>query len=643
MAPSHPPRIPGPLEPPAAPSLFGRRNDAYEKAVAFIREERYAEALAFVRRAPRDVRGWTGLMSLEAALLSRENPRAALDLYDRILDSDERGLHWVRGLSGYKFLLRDLREGGDYGALFRLVQCLSFEWRNREARELIAEAMLDPGLPEATRAELERMDAIMAMRHGDYEAAARHFEGRGDRASLRWNAALKIRLGDFRGAAEARRAAALTLKGAPRLREYQRAFECLVKGGLGDEAQALLDEIPELKGSVPAWRYFLGVARLAAGEPEEALALLDAESSQKGERGQRALYFKGRALEALLRHPEAADAYSGAGGGAFSYYRILALGRLRGIRGERPGPSAPAARLAFLLESPSGEDRDSMAFFMWLAERLDPAIHPPRGSAFRPRGGPGDAARARVSAFHYLSLGDPARAAMELRHTPDALPRPNEVSLEETARLAMLTAETGEYRLAIRLLSRLPFDPKGSTGPFRFNHPPGFAREAQAAWRRQGVPPQLTLGVILVESAFQPDEVSASNARGLMQLLPSTAERVSGILGEPVPREADLFGPAMNIRYGTAYLGMLLDSFGSVPLALAAYNGGPFNVASLIAAREGLPLDVFVESLPFSETSAYVRKCMEAAYAYEAVYLGEGSLPDLSVPVRSPVSAPPDF
>jgi soluble lytic murein transglycosylase-like protein len=612
--------------------------------VAFIQEERYSEALAFIRRAPRDVRGWKGLLSLEAALLSRADPRAALGLYDSLLGSDDRsGVHFVRGLSGYKFLLNDLRSRGDYSALFRLVQLHSFEWRNREARELIEGARGDPGLPDSVRDELDRMDAIMAMRHGDYAAAERYFAGREDRSSYRWLAMLKLRQGDFRGAYAARMLAASTLRGAPRLREYQRALECLTKGGMPDEAAALMDQIPELRPSVPAWRYFLGISHLVKGEPEKALELFEAESAEKDERGQRALYFRGRTLEMLLRHPEAAEAYSRAARGAFTYYRILAQGRLARLNGERTGPGAPANRLAFLLESPTGEDRDTMAFHLWLNERLEAGARPPRGTGFTPMGGPGDGARARISAFHYLSRGAPARAAMELRQTPDAVPRGGEVSTEEHARLLMLSADTGEYRLAIRLMARLPFEPAGSAGPFRFNHPPGFSREVLAAWRRQGVPPQLTMAVMLIESAFQPDEVSASNARGLMQLLPSTAERVSAILGERLPREEELFGPSMNIRYGTCYLGLLLESFRSVPLALASYNGGPFNIRSFLAARRELPTDLVVETIPVSETAAYVRKNMEAIYAYEEVYLGEATLPDLTVPARLPATPPPDF
>ncbi|MDR2612946.1 MAG: transglycosylase SLT domain-containing protein [Deltaproteobacteria bacterium] len=626
-----------------APSLFGRRLDAYERAAGLIREERYSEALAFLRRSPRDVRDWEGIMSLEAALLTREDPWAALQLYDRILGSDNRGVHWARALSGYKFLLNDLRAEGDHVALFRLVKCLAFEWRNRDARELVREALADPGLPDTLREELSQLSAVLAMRHGDFAAAEDYFAHRAeDRTSLRWLSTLRARQGDFRGAAAARRAAAETLKGRPRLREEQRVLELLTKGGLADEAQAMLDGNPELRSSVPAWAYFLGLARLVANDPEKALELFEGESREKGERGQRALYFKGRALEALLRHPEAAEAYEAAAAGIYGYYGLMAKGRLARLHGARPGPYAAAERMARLLQSPTGEDRDSMGFFLWITERV-PWPLPPAGRGYRQRGATGDPARARASAFRHHWRGDFASAVMELRQSPGAVPRRGEVGSEERAHLLALVADARDYGLATEILGGFPLEGRPPPPPLRWNHPPAFGREALHAWRRWGVPPQLTLAVIRTESAFRSDAVSASNARGLMQILPSTAERIAGLLGEKAPRDEDLFDPALNIRYGTSYLGMLLDSFGSVPLALAAYNGGPFNMASLLSAREGLALDLFVETLPFAETSAYVRRAVESKYAYEEAYLGAGVLPDLGVPVRIPERKPPDF
>jgi soluble lytic murein transglycosylase len=151
------------------------------------------------------------------------------------------------------------------------------------------------------------------------------------------------------------------------------------------------------------------------------------------------------------------------------------------------------------------------------------------------------------------------------------------------------------------------------------------------------------LSVIRTESAFQAEVVSSSNARGLMQILPSTAIRIAGLEGDEAPREEDLFDPELNIRYGTAYLASLVKAFGSQPIALAAYNGGPFNVKAYMEALPGRPLDLFIETLPFAESSSYVMRVAESLALYEAAYLGRYGLADFTVPVGLPKGEPPEF
>ncbi len=106
--------------------------------------------------------------------------------------------------------------------------------------------------------------------------------------------------------------------------------------------------------------------------------------------------------------------------------------------------------------------------------------------------------------------------------------------------------------------------------------------------RNHGLAPGLLEAVAWQESRGRMNAVSIKGARGVMQLMPSTARELGVNPG-------DL---ADNIRGGALYLRRQLDRFGSVPLALAAYNAGP----GAVARYGGIP--------PFRETRDYVAKIM---------------------------------
>jgi hypothetical protein len=111
-----------------------------------------------------------------------------------------------------------------------------------------------------------------------------------------------------------------------------------------------------------------------------------------------------------------------------------------------------------------------------------------------------------------------------------------------------------------------------------------LAREAAV---RHGVEAALILGVIQVESSFNPDARSSAGARGLMQLMPRTARS----LARRLDREAyEITDPEFNVEAGTAYLAYLLRFFdGRVHLALAGYNSGPTRVLRWVEAGRDLP------------------------------------------------------
>jgi soluble lytic murein transglycosylase len=132
--------------------------------------------------------------------------------------------------------------------------------------------------------------------------------------------------------------------------------------------------------------------------------------------------------------------------------------------------------------------------------------------------------------------------------------------------------------------------------------------------------PALIAGVIFAESHFR-DQTSQAGAKGLMQLMPGTADYIAEKSGGIAFVQGDLATPQVNIAYGSWYLRHLLDRYdGSEVLALAAYNAGLGNVDGWLADGGG---QVRVADIPFPETRAYVRKVLEAREDYRREYKRE--------------------
>lgn len=138
------------------------------------------------------------------------------------------------------------------------------------------------------------------------------------------------------------------------------------------------------------------------------------------------------------------------------------------------------------------------------------------------------------------------------------------------------------------------------------------------------VEPALALAVARQETELNPKAISRAGARGLMQLMPGTARRVAGWIGEDYSRGRLITDWRYNVRLGETYLSARTDQFsGSYVMAAAAYNAGAGRVKEW-NLQFGDPrlgqIDIldWMEQIPISETRNYVQRVMEGIYVYRA-------------------------
>ncbi|MGB5694053.1 MAG: lytic transglycosylase domain-containing protein, partial [Polyangiales bacterium] len=201
-----------------------------------------------------------------------------------------------------------------------------------------------------------------------------------------------------------------------------------------------------------------------------------------------------------------------------------------------------------------------------------------------------------------------------------------ELSDEDRARLSAVAAALGDMGTA-----------GGFAGPgFIETRPRAYEWLVVPAANRYGLDPNLLLAVMQVESVYQKHIVSYAGAVGLMQIMPRTGQLIAQALGRDDFSPADLLDPSLNLEFAAWYLTSLIRRFdGSIPLAIAAYNGGPHNVRRWIQeSAEDTPVDVLLEKIPFTQTHRYVRKVLVNYEAYRKQR--ELPMPELSVRLPAP-------
>jgi soluble lytic murein transglycosylase len=138
----------------------------------------------------------------------------------------------------------------------------------------------------------------------------------------------------------------------------------------------------------------------------------------------------------------------------------------------------------------------------------------------------------------------------------------------------------------------------------------------------------LLLAIVRTESAFDQDAMSGVGARGLMQLMPGTAQLISKQLQLPYSVDRLTSDGIYNLTLGRAYIEKLLEDFGgSYPLAIAAYNAGPGRIRQWLhdyGDPRGKQIDMvdWIEAIPFTETRLYVQRVLESVQMYRGQNTG---------------------
>src|SRR5271165_999504 len=343
------------------------------------------------------------------------------------------------------------------------------------------------------------------------------------------------------------------------LNEPKLAFELCDKAALPDDSANKVDL--DFHAGWIALR-FLGDA------PEAAKRFaLAAEAAETPLSIARAAYWRGRAAEAMGNGDEATLDYQSAATEPVAYYGQLAAQRLGAKRLELRAPSAVA----------EGADRD-------------------------------ESVRA-VEALYAGGLDDLATAlAFEAAHT-----------WRDEAQMAAMAEVVKRHADAA---TQVQF---GKIATVR-----GYAFDAMA-FPSSGVPPFLPLAhsadlasiyaVARQESEFVWRAVSGAGAKGLMQILPSTAASTAKRAGVAYDSARLIGDPAFNTQLGAAFLGQVIEDVGgSREMAFAAYNAGPGRVAQWVTAygdprKDADPVD-WVERIPFDETRDYVQRVSENLGVY---------------------------
>ena len=235
-------------------------------------------------------------------------------------------------------------------------------------------------------------------------------------------------------------------------------------------------------------------------------------------------------------------------------------------------------------------------------------------------------------AFELAMVQQPGYARQEIawienRLGQQLLPEANpEQKLRGLYLLARAYTQIGDYLKGIQLTAVIESLLSASSASFPY--PLDQLKYPLAYWdtiikyaEQRKLDPYFVAGIIRQESAYNPLAISYANARGLMQVIPPTAQRVARRLDLKNFTTAQLYEPDTNIAIGTAYIAEMLEKFdGNLFRAIAAYNAGPNATKKWWPEGGAVDDEEIVENITYQATRNYVKRVLRNQYNYRQIY-----------------------
>ncbi|WP_339720912.1 transglycosylase SLT domain-containing protein [uncultured Paraglaciecola sp.] len=184
----------------------------------------------------------------------------------------------------------------------------------------------------------------------------------------------------------------------------------------------------------------------------------------------------------------------------------------------------------------------------------------------------------------------------------------SQLSQQQKVTAAVLASQNNWHDQAI-----FGFSKSGYLDDLSRRFPMAYDSQLQSNAKKNNIDVAWAYAIVRRESSFMPDAASHAGALGLMQMMPGTAR----YLAKKKVKRNSLFNPNINVELGTQYMRYLMDKMDNNPiLATASYNAGWRRVQQWLPEKGNIPLDMWIETIPYKETRNYVM----AVLAYQQIY-----------------------